>query len=271
MQHVECRCPLDLDSKMVTLLQSELEEHGLFLAKGADNQLSLHTTLARREGELVCLLRGLTFDSLKMLEQFLSEGGNRVLADRIVRVDGCILDPTGTVGPMFVALVGVGRFARHFLGAKRGGPNVELRVELAGGAGDGLLQLCVKTRNQAGIAAKGMIAVNLGSEFDLSFKADLDEPDAKRFRGALDAYFNEVQSTLPADPEQVEAATARGRRGLRGRRGERGRRRNVGRRGRLGLFRCRRRPRKFPCRLLLRSAAGSAAGQRRFGPLQHHS
>ncbi|MCP4244945.1 MAG: hypothetical protein GY772_30765, partial [bacterium] len=53
-----------------------------------------------------------------------------------------------------------------------------------------------------------MIAVNLGSEFDLSFKADLDEPDAKRFRGALDAYFSKVQSTLPADPEQVEAATA---------------------------------------------------------------
>jgi hypothetical protein len=49
-----------------------------------------------------------------------------------------------------------------------------------------MLALQVMTRNNAGIAAKSPIVVNVGAEMSLNYAGaatDMEEPDAKRFKG----------------------------------------------------------------------------------------
>lgn len=151
--------------------------------------MALFTQTARREGEELCPLRCLLFDAASALEGFLSEGANKVLSDRLVRVDGCILDSTGGVSPVYGAMVGVGRFLSHFAGVRKGGPNATIAVNCGAGVGDGFLALMVSTRNGVGIAARSQVVINFGNEFDLQYRPDLEEPDAKRFCGAMEKYF----------------------------------------------------------------------------------
>lgn len=183
------KSPRNMEDKLLNLLQKELFDHSMYLEK-KDNVMALFTHSARREGEVLCPLRSLLFDAATALEGFLSEGGNKVFSDRLVRVDGCILAPSGGVSPVYVALVGVGRFLSHFAGVRKSGPNAKIEVNCGAGAGDGFLSLVVSTRNGVGIAARSQIVINFGNEFDLQFKPDLEEPDAKRFRGVLEKYFN---------------------------------------------------------------------------------
>ena len=94
---------------MVPLLQKELCNHDLTISKDDAGVLTLVTTKARREGEELCPLRGLLFDTMSSLESFLSEGGQHVLADRLIRVDGVVLDAAGGVSPVYTAVTGSGR------------------------------------------------------------------------------------------------------------------------------------------------------------------
>ena len=105
------------------------------LSKDSAGVLSLITLKARREGEVLCPLRSLLFDTLSSLEGFLSEGGNKVLADRIIRVDGVVLDEAGGVSPVYMAVTGIGRFLRHFAGVRKSGPNAIIHVDCSKGAG----------------------------------------------------------------------------------------------------------------------------------------
>ena len=187
--------PLNMDEKMVALIQKELIDHALMLSK-VDGVLTLCTLTARREGETICPISGLLFDTLASLESFLSEGGNKVMSDRIIRVDGVILDESGgvslesgDVSPVYMAVAGAARHMRHFAGVRKAGPNAVISVNTAKGAADGFLSLTVSTRNQAGVAARSPIVVNFGNEYDLAYQADSDEPEAKRFSGALHQYF----------------------------------------------------------------------------------
>ena len=198
--------PLNMEEKMVALIQKELLEHALMLSK-VEGVLTLCTLKARREGEMICPVSGLLFDTLASLERFLSEGGNKVMSDKVIRVDGVILDESGGVSPLYMAVSGAAMHMRHFAGVRKGGPNAVITVDTAKGAADGFLSLTVSTRNQAGVAARSPIVVNYGNEYDLSYKVDSDEPDAKRFSGALQQYFahtvdQEDVSQSVAEPQQ---------------------------------------------------------------------
>ncbi len=113
-------------------------------------RLALFTKKARREGDVSCGLSQLLFDSLQKLETFLSTGGNKILSDRLVKVTGVISEEDGEPTDVYGALVGVGRFVNHYLGVRKGGPNVAIRASPGMGANDNFLTLEVCTRNHNG-------------------------------------------------------------------------------------------------------------------------
>ena len=185
------KSPSELETKMVTALQRELDKTGLYLEKLPDGGVALHTDSARREGDEICMVTGLLYDSVASLTTFLSHGGNRVLVDRLVEIRGLGLADE-TEGSLYMAITGVARYLRHYLGVRRGGPNAVLMVQTGNGCGDGLVKCVVQTRNGVGIAAKSPVVINYGNEYDINvatMAASSDEGDAKRFRGVLDEYF----------------------------------------------------------------------------------
>jgi hypothetical protein len=98
------------------------------------------------------------------------------------------------------------------LGVRKGGPNVEITVDTAAGASDQFLSLTTSTRNNAGIAAKSILVANFGAEHVDNKTIDMDEPDVKRFKGALDQYFQQQLSGVslpPAVPPCPLAVAAR--------------------------------------------------------------
>ena len=202
------KSPSELETKMVTSLQRELDKTGLYLEKLPDGGVALHTDTARREGDEICLVTGLLYDSVASLTTFLSHGGNRVLVDRLVEIRGLGLADE-TVGSLYMAITGVARYLRHYLGVRRGGPNAVLVVQTGNGCGDGLVKCVVQTRNGVGIAARSPVVINYGNEYDINvatMAAASDEGDAKRFRGALDEYFKK-QSVWSA-PAAANSETA---------------------------------------------------------------
>ena len=202
------KSPSELETKMVTSLQRELDKTGLYLEKLPDGGVALHTDTARREGDEICLVTGLLYDSVASLTTFLSHGGNRVLVDRLVEIRGLGLADE-TVGSLYMAITGVARYLRHYLGVRRGGPNAVLMVQTGNGCGDGLVKCVVQTRNGVGIAAKSPVVINYGNEYDINvatMAAASDEGDAKRFRGVLDEYFKK-QSAWSA-PAAANSETA---------------------------------------------------------------
>ena len=185
------KSPVELETKMVAALQRELDKSGLYLDKLPDGSVALHTDTARREGDEVCNVTGLLYDSVAGLTTFLSHGGNKVLVDRLLEIRGLGL-ADDEAGSLHMAITGVARYVRHYLGVRRGGPNAVLVVQTGKGCGDGLVKCIVQTRNGVGIAAKSPVVINYGNEYDVSVAttaAASDEGDAKRFRGVLDEYF----------------------------------------------------------------------------------
>ena len=202
------KSPSELETKMVTSLQRELDKTGLYLEKLPDGGVALHTETARREGDDICLVTGLLYDSVASLTTFLSHGGNRVLVDRLLEIRGLGLADE-TDGSLYMAITGVARYLRHYLGVRRGGPNAVLMVQTGNGCGDGLVKCVVQTRNGVGIAAKSPVVINYGNEYDINvatLAAASDEGDAKRFRGVLDEYFK--KQSVWAAPAAANSETA---------------------------------------------------------------
>ena len=202
------KSPSELETKMVMSLQRELDKSGLYLDKLPDGGVALHTDTARREGDEICFVTGLLYDSVASLTTFLSHGGNRVLVDRLVDIRGLGF-ADDTEGSLYMAITGVARYLRHYLGVRRGGPNAVLMVQTGMGCGDGLVKCVVQTRNGVGIAAKSPVVINYGNEYDINvatMAAASDEGDAKRFRGVLDEYFRK-QSVWSA-PAAANSETA---------------------------------------------------------------
>ena len=200
--------PTDLETKMIALLQKDLEEYKLYVAKADDGIMSLFSADARREGEMLCKVPALLYDSQCKLETFLSTGGHKVLVDRLAKISGVAVQEVAEAeGPplqdVFAALVGAGRFVRHFLGVRKGGPNVVLVADPSVGASDGFLRLDVSTRNRAGIAPKSIVVANFGVDWDSTAVTDLSESPAKRFKGLLDQFL--TKTPKPEDAQQGSA------------------------------------------------------------------
>ena len=73
-----------------------------------------------------------------------------------------------------------------------------------------MLSLQVVTHNNAGIAARSALVANFGAEMALNYAGatDMEEPDAKRFRGLLDSYFSNI---LTDAEKNTQAAGAGGK------------------------------------------------------------
>lgn len=176
------------------------------MQKASDGILSLYTINARREGETLCFLPSLIFDAHSKLETFLSTGGNKILVDRLVRVTGVLVQEDQEPQDVYAALVGAGRYIRHFLGVRKAGPNVTLVASPQHGACEQFLRFEVHTRNNVGIAARSIVVANFGVDWDASAVAlEVSESPAKRFKGMLDKYFSEATDARQA--AQGSAAT----------------------------------------------------------------
>lgn len=141
------------------------------------------------------------FDSISKLETFLSTGGNKILIDRLVKVPGVLVHEDGDVQDVYAAIVGAGRYIRHFLGIRKSGPNVAFIADPQRGPSDSFLRLEVRTRNNVGVAARSILVANFGMEWDESaLKQEFSETPAKRFKGMLDKYFVETASSSASAP-----------------------------------------------------------------------
>ena len=134
----------------------------------------------QRHRQVIHSLTSLLYDKEPLLEAFLNLLGNAVLAEALVRVDK-ILDENGQGCQMYVVLVGLGRYVRHYNGMRRQCPNAAVVACPPQGANDGFLQLVACTRNGGGFAAKTPIVINFGAEYDHASRLGADDPDMKRF------------------------------------------------------------------------------------------
>ena len=78
------------------------------------------------------------------------------------------------------------------------------------GAGDGFLQLEVKTRNARGIAPHSPLVANFGLEWDGDTAAGSteSEPAAKKMKGALDQYFISKAAACPPSVQEDDSQEA---------------------------------------------------------------
>ena len=106
------RSPTELSKKMVIAIQRELELFDLSLAM-SDNVMSLFTRKARGEGDMLCVLSGLLFDSIGKLHEFVCQDDHKPLMSHMVKVSGVACEQGSET--IYVILTGVGTFLRHFL------------------------------------------------------------------------------------------------------------------------------------------------------------
>ena len=87
---------------------------------------------------------------------------------------------------------------------RKAGLNAILKINPEKGPNDNFMQLVVKTRNNQGVAAKQVVCINYGADYDFTFTTDDTEKDVKIFRGALDNYFERAQN-VPENDNQPPA------------------------------------------------------------------
>ncbi len=183
--------PKDMEDKLLKELHQELGVYELRLQK-IDGAVHVVTSKPLREGDVVCPMAGLTFDSADRLRAFLdADGINKSLATSLIRIDSVHLDDETppTKGPLFRVCTGVSRFVRHYHPTRKA-PNTALTVDTSAGCDDKLVFLTVRTRNRCGVAQGTPLVLNYGLEYDHEVATKFaSEPNAKRLRGLLDTYF----------------------------------------------------------------------------------
>ena len=60
---------------------------------------------------------------------------------------------------------------------RKAGPNAILKINPEKGPNDNFMQLVVKTRNNQGVAAKQVVCINYGADYDFTFTTDDTEED----------------------------------------------------------------------------------------------
>ena len=75
------------------------------------------------------------------------------------------------------------------------------------GVGDGFVQLVARTRNHGGIRPKSLLAADFGTDW-VATEPTFEGPAAKKFRGALDTYFqklcDESKAACPPAPDSAD-------------------------------------------------------------------
>ena len=183
----------------------------MYIEKYTDGKPALFTSVHRVEGEVICGVSQLLFDSWAKLQAFLGTAGNTALADRLLKVTDVVLDEDGAPQSVFGVMVGAAGYIRHHAGLRRGGPNVAFTASPMAGVGDGFVQLVARTRNHGGIRPNSLLAADFGTDW-VATEPTSDGPAAKKFRGALDMYFqklcDESQAACPPAPAACPLAPA---------------------------------------------------------------
>jgi len=178
----------DLEKLMPELLAEELSTYDLeigLMPKGR----TLVAKRGIREGQCICDAKVLLFESKPGLQAFLQSDSSRAyLCDRIVEIRNVQKGPEAMPLTLWGLLVGCAGYLQHYQGIRRQGPNATLEVHCGEGPNDGVLKVICSTRNGAGIAPKAEIVINYGPDYDLTVAAP--QPESKKFKGALDAFFS---------------------------------------------------------------------------------
>jgi len=211
--------PQGLDSKAIAQVQAESDYNGCKIK--LDRRNGLESVLARRsmrDGDVVCTIGGLAFDSIDNLRAFINTNPvGRDFLGSLVRIDGVqheVLNAEDGLGdsqqaaPIYFVMTGIGKYVRHYSQVGHKQANAVLTCHIGAGVCDGLLQLTVKTRNKSGIAAGSPILLNYGMDYDHAVVERMlaeDGSQPKRMRTMLDAYFRQL-----GEREAGEAAAASG-------------------------------------------------------------
>ena len=185
-------------------------DESLYIEKYTDGKPALFTSIHRSEGDVICGVSQLLFDSWAKLQVFLGSGGNAALADRLLKVTDVVLEEDGASQPVFGVMVGAAGSLRHHAGLRRGGPNVVFVAYPMAGVGDGFVKLVARTRTKGGIRANSLLAADFGTDWVATDSTHL-EPAAKKMRGLLDIYFQNSQkaaaeSTAACPSAQIASA-----------------------------------------------------------------
>jgi len=148
-----------------------------------------------REGDVICNLAALFFDDREKLRAFLQ--AHETFWDRIVRIRN-VLNTERVAVTVYAVLIGLGQHLQHYA-AYRKSPNARIAFTSSEGFNRGALTLITDTRNAAGIRCDRAIVTNYGLDFAPT-EHPLSSP-AKKFKGALDLFFAQVETKV-ADPEE---------------------------------------------------------------------
>ncbi len=145
------QAPSDISKYLPTLLQKQLDDYGLAIVSAGDRGRCVTTRRARRDGDLICYLPSLFFDSEHAALKFLEDNEmNHSFVERIVRITGVADGPR--VIDVFAVQLGVGRYLHHYAGIRREA-NATIVAQPSNGTSEKCLSLVCQTRNGGGIAA----------------------------------------------------------------------------------------------------------------------
>ena len=95
------------------VLQQELEVSGLHLEKLSDSTVALHTDRTRCDGDEICLVNGLLYDSIAGLTTFLGSVVDDVWLNKLLAIHGLGL-AGNVVGTLYMVLTGAARYIRQY-------------------------------------------------------------------------------------------------------------------------------------------------------------
>ena len=217
--------PEGLDSKAMAQVQAESDHVGCKMRLARHNGTeSIVARRSMRDGDVVCTIGGLAFDSIEKLRAFINTNPiGRDFIGSLVRIDGvqheASIDEGGQresqhggsgppAAPIYFVTTGIGKYVRHYSQVGLRQANAVLSCNIGAGVCDGLLLLMVKTRNKSGIAAGSPIILNFGMDYDHGVVERVlaeDGSQPKRMRTMLDAYFRQL-----GEREAAEAAASSG-------------------------------------------------------------
>lgn len=204
------KSPANLDQKAIAQLQAELDRHDLTLER-KNGSMYACTRKPLRDGDVVCAVAGLTFDSFDKLRSCLNSNEHaKEFLGSLVRIDNVKLGDDDDTGSIYHMMTGIGRYFRHYQSLQKQ-PNIVLQLDLSRGAGDGLVSAVVRTRNKCGIAQGSPLLLNFGMEYDHAALAKLEQEEGqepKRLRGLLEQFFKKLGDESAAAEASAAGSSA---------------------------------------------------------------
>ena len=200
--------PQVLEKGILDLVAKELTDNHLTVTM-RKGQHVLVTTRALKEGATICSVSALLFSKESLVRDFLNVGFHAALTESpLLTVHG--LDTVAGQGSMSVhaVLVGAARLVTDFRGFRKWA-NCSFHVSPDAGANDDFISLVVQTHNGCGVAAGSELMADLGEGFVPG--AAGDRPPSKKFKGALDALFDEQRKASGDAYDMTEASPSKGR------------------------------------------------------------